>query len=80
MAHQRSARTERGLIARPRANPTSTLNTLDELSPYDPAADELLDRIFTDYGLVISGRSAAWDPARLNALPRCSQMAGHPPP
>src|SRR5262245_25439431 len=45
-----------GLMTRPCGNPTSTLNTLDELSPYDPAADELLYRVFADYGLVISGR------------------------
>ncbi|MCX4399485.1 SIR2 family protein (plasmid) [Streptomyces sp. NBC_00053] len=54
-------------------NPTSMLNTPEELSSYDPAVDELLDRIFADYGLVISGWSAAWDPALRNALSRCSR-------
>ncbi|MCT2546293.1 SIR2 family protein, partial [Streptomyces atratus] len=54
-------------------NPTSMLNTPEELSSYDPAVDELLDRIFADYGLVISGWSASWDPALRNALSRCSR-------
>ncbi|WP_329462260.1 hypothetical protein [Streptomyces sp. NBC_01431] len=56
------------------------LNTPEGLSPYDPAVDEILGRIFADYNLVISGWSAAWDPALRNALSRCSRMAGHPPP
>ncbi|MGC9537593.1 SIR2 family protein [Streptomyces sp. UG1] len=52
-------------------NPTSMLNTPEELKEYAPAVDTLLDRIFADYGLIISGWSAKWDPALRNALSRC---------
>ncbi|MFE1383406.1 SIR2 family protein [Streptomyces sp. NPDC058740] len=52
-------------------NPTSMLNTPEELNNYAPAVDKLLDRIFEDYGLIISGWSAKWDPALRNALSRC---------
>ncbi len=52
-------------------NPTSMLNTPEELKEYAPAVDKLLDQIFADYGLVISGWSATWDPALRNALSRC---------
>ncbi|MFF7602966.1 SIR2 family protein [Streptomyces mirabilis] len=52
-------------------NPTSMLNTPEELDHYAPAVDTLLDRVFADYGLVISGWSAKWDPALRNALSRC---------
>ncbi|NEA19377.1 SIR2 family protein [Streptomyces halstedii] len=54
-------------------NPTSMLNTPEELDAYDPATDALLDRIFDDYGLVIAGWSSTWDPALRNALSRCSR-------
>jgi hypothetical protein len=52
-------------------NPTSMLNTPEELEKYASSVDKLLDRIFSDYGLVISGWSAKWDPALRNALSRC---------
>jgi len=52
-------------------DPTSMLNTPEELNEYTPAVDNLLDRVFADYGLVISGWSATWDPALRNALSRC---------
>ncbi len=51
-------------------NPTSMLNTPEELDRYAPEVDELLDRIFAEYGLVISGWSATWDPALRNAFSR----------
>ncbi|MFK0287977.1 SIR2 family protein [Streptomyces sp. NPDC090499] len=50
--------------------PTSMLNTPEELDRYAPDVDALLDRVFADYGLVISGWSATWDPALRNALSR----------
>ena len=52
-------------------NPTSMLNTAEELGMYPPALDRLLDRIFDEYGLIIAGWSAAWDTALRNALSRC---------
>ncbi|MFB8078566.1 SIR2 family protein [Streptomyces sp. NPDC056013] len=54
-------------------NPTSMRNTPEELNAYGPAVDKLLDRIFEEYGLVIAGWSAKWDPALRNALSRCSR-------
>ncbi|MGJ5748581.1 SIR2-like protein [Streptomyces puniciscabiei] len=53
-------------------NPTSMLNTADELDHYQPQVDKLLDRIFDDYGLIIAGWSAQWDLALRNALARCT--------
>lgn len=48
-------------------------NTVDELSDYPPAWTDLLTRIFSEYGLLISGWSAEWDRslvATLQASPR----------
>jgi hypothetical protein len=45
-------------------------NTLDELIAYPPAWDALLDRIFDEYGLLISGWSADWDKALVTAMER----------
>jgi hypothetical protein len=45
-------------------------NTVDELSTYPEAYDELLDRVFDEYGLVVSGWSAEWDHALVAALER----------
>lgn len=45
-------------------------NTIDELSTYPEAYDQLLDRIFDEYGLIISGWSADWDHALVAALER----------
>ncbi len=48
----------------------SMRNTPDELDHYDPEIDQLLDRVFTEYGLIISGWSAEWDPALRKAIVR----------
>jgi hypothetical protein len=45
-------------------------NTIDELSTYPKAYDALLDRIFDEYGLIVSGWSADWDHALVAALER----------
>lgn len=52
-------------------NPTSMLNTAEELGSYPAELDRLLDRVFDEYGLIIAGWSAAWDTALRNALSRC---------
>lgn len=46
-------------------------NTVGELDTYEPALDRLLDRAFDDYGLVVCGWSATWDPALRHAIERC---------
>jgi predicted ATPase len=51
---------------------TRIKNTPDELSAYDPAIDSLLDRIFADFGLIISGWSGEWDTALVDAFERCT--------
>ena len=45
-------------------------NTRAELDCYDEEFDQLLDRIFDEFGLVVCGWSAAWDAALRNALYR----------
>lgn len=45
-------------------------NTVDELSTYPDAYDRLLDRVFDEYGLIVSGWSADWDHALGAALER----------
>ncbi len=45
-------------------------NTIDELSTYPTASDRLLDRVFDEYGLIVSGWSADWDHALVAALER----------
>jgi hypothetical protein len=45
-------------------------NTVDELSSYPEAYDLLLDRIFDEYGLIVSGWSGDWDHALVAALER----------
>jgi len=45
-------------------------NTVDELSTYPQVYDTLLDRIFDEYGLIVSGWSAEWDHALVAALER----------
>ena len=47
-------------------------NTKAELSAYEKQFDDLLDRVFDEFGLVISGWSAGWDVALCAALERCS--------
>lgn len=48
----------------------SMRNTPDELDQYDEEIDQLLDRVFSDYGLIIAGWSAEWDPALRKAIAR----------
>ena len=43
-------------------------NTFDELDHYPDEYNKLLERIFDEYGLIISGWSAEWDTALKNAL------------
>ncbi|MHB0978880.1 MAG: SIR2 family protein [Thermoleophilia bacterium] len=45
-------------------------NTANELEHYDDRIDGLLDRILADFGLVVCGWSADWDPALRDALKR----------
>lgn len=47
-------------------------NTIDELSAYPEPYGRLLDRIFDEYGLIVSGWSADWDHALVAALERRS--------
>ncbi|MGA5454567.1 SIR2 family protein [Streptomyces umbrinus] len=53
-------------------NPTSMLNTPEELEHYDLNVDALLDRVCDEYGLANAGWSATYDPALRNALSRCT--------
>lgn len=43
-------------------------NTVEELSDYSPAMQELLQEVFENYGLVINGWSADWDHALVRAI------------
>lgn len=52
-------------------SPSSMLNTTEELATYPPELDKFLDRVFDEYGLIISGWSATWDTALRDALARC---------
>ncbi len=44
------------------------LNTTDELKEYSVEFNRLLDQIFHEYGIIVSGWSAEWDTALRNAL------------
>ncbi|HEX7181621.1 MAG TPA: SIR2 family protein [Thermoanaerobaculia bacterium] len=46
-------------------------NTPEELSQYDRRLNRLLDRIFDEFGLIVCGWSAQWDPALCSAIARC---------
>ena len=46
------------------------LNTEAELASYAEEVDDLLDRIFDEYGLIVCGWSGDWDPALRAALDR----------
>ena len=48
----------------------TTLNAPDELESYPGAYDEFLGRIFSEFGLLVSGWSADWDVALRRALSR----------
>lgn len=50
---------------------TRIKNTEPELAAYDKALDGMLDRIFDEYGLIVSGWSGDWDIALRAAIERC---------
>jgi len=50
---------------------TRLKNTRGELERYDEHMDKLLDRVFDEYGLIVTGWSAEWDIALCAALQRC---------
>lgn len=50
---------------------TRIKNTDTELAAYDVALDNLLDRVFDEYGLIVCGWSADWDIALRAAIERC---------
>jgi len=50
---------------------TRIKNTELELAAYDKALDGVLDRIFDEYGLIVSGWSGDWDIALRAAIERC---------
>ena len=49
-------------------NPSSMLNTPDELKGYLAPVRSLLLQVLKDYGLIIAGWSSAWDPALRQAI------------
>ena len=49
---------------------TRIRNTPDELDKYPPEFDQLLDRIFDEFGLIVCGWSAEWDGALRSAIYR----------
>jgi hypothetical protein len=49
---------------------TRIRNTLTELESYSPEFDALLDRVFDEFGLIVSGWSADWDTALRKAITR----------
>lgn len=46
-------------------------NTSSELEAYPEEFDQLLDRIFDEFGLIVCGWSATWDSALRQAIERC---------
>ena len=46
-------------------------NTPDELAEYDEQINNLLDRIFDEYGLIVCGWSAKWDLALYKTIEHC---------
>jgi hypothetical protein len=46
------------------------LNTPEELASYQPSVDRLLDRVFDEYGLIVTGWSATYDVALRTAIER----------
>ena len=51
---------------------TRIRNTPAKLNEYPPEYDQLLDRIFDEFGLIVCGWSAEWDRALRSALNRAS--------
>ncbi len=49
------------------------LNTADELNEYDPAINKLLDKVLSEWGLIICGWSAESDTALQSAFARAPQ-------
>lgn len=49
-------------------SPTSMRNTFEELGSYDEDTQRLLERILQDYGLIVAGWSAKYDPVLRNAI------------
>lgn len=49
---------------------TRIRNTAAELNQYPPEFDQLLDRVFDEFGLIVCGWSAKWDGALCSALVR----------
>ncbi|UVY83219.1 SIR2 family protein [Brachybacterium sp. NBEC-018] len=49
-------------------HPTSMRNTVEELVGYDEQSQGLLERILQDYGLIVAGWSARYDPALREAI------------
>jgi hypothetical protein len=47
-------------------------NTRDELSAYDKPLNDLLDRVFDEFGLIVCGWSGEWDVALRSAVERIS--------
>lgn len=47
-------------------------NTPKELSAYEDATNELLDRVLDDFGLIVCGWSGQYDAALRSAIERCS--------
>ena len=45
-------------------------NTESELDKYPPEFDDLLDRVFDEFGLIVCGWSAEWDHALRKAISR----------
>ncbi|MEU6230571.1 SIR2 family protein [Streptomyces sp. NPDC047042] len=52
-------------------DPDSMRNTPEELKEYEQEVDKLLNQVFDEYGLIIAGWSAKYDPALVSALKRC---------
>jgi len=50
---------------------TRIKNTTAELEKYDDKLNELLDRIFDEFGLIVCGWSADWDIALRSSIERC---------
>ncbi|RPE27957.1 SIR2-like protein [Kitasatospora cineracea] len=52
-------------------HPDTMLNTPDELKEYGEETNKFLNQVFDEYGLIIAGWSAKYDPALVTALERC---------